>query len=153
MKKTLGDIHREDEKKNPKKGEELSQSGSTSGTSVMRKPRAEDILEAARASGSGPVENSICNITLYRNGLVVGDSGTFRSFDDPANEAFVKSLLAGEVPRELEAEIRGTTTSSDIGVNIINRSTEDYIKPFVAFSTAGFSLGKRRVFSWIIYLT
>jgi UBX domain-containing protein 1 len=50
------------------------------------------------AKGSEPKNN--LKITLYSNGFVI-DDGQFRPYDGPENQAFMKELNEGYVPREL----------------------------------------------------
>jgi hypothetical protein len=50
------------------------------------------------------------------------------------------------VPEELEDEARKKFPgSNDVGVNIINKTNEDYNPGFVAFQSQGFSLGSSSV--------
>ena len=142
------------EGKNDPEVEQFSQSGSSSGTSVMRAtPDAGDIqaiIANARAQSLGNVERNICNITLYRNGFVVGD-GQFRSLQDSGNSDFLEALKNGEVPQEMEEEARSQfgPEVKEIGVNLVNKSNEDFEQEpkFVAFTSDGHSMGSSTVSS------
>lgn len=88
----IGDFGKEDEGK-----DQFSQSGTSSGTSVMRGPSDIDaIIANARAQSMQSAAPNVCNITLYRNGFVVGQGG-FRSLRDPQNAEFVDALKNGFV--------------------------------------------------------
>jgi UBX domain-containing protein 1 len=92
-----------------------------------------------RASEGGERSDARNNITLtfYKNGFVVAD-GDLRRYDDPANAAFLASVDRGEVPAELGAKAR----SGEIGIDVNNKKTEDYVPPaYRAFSGAGGVVG------------
>ena len=76
--------------------------------------------------------------TQYRDGFVV-DDGPYRRLDDPANADFLRSLAAGQTPRELMAD--AGEGSADVVVGLIDKRKEDYKETFRSFSGQGTSLG------------
>jgi UBX domain-containing protein 1 len=77
------------------------------------------------------------SITFYKNGFVL-DEGELRPYEDPANRAFLDAIDRGEMPPELGAKVR----TGEVGVDVQNRRTEDYVAPpYRAFSGAGSSVG------------
>uniref|UniRef100_A0A2P2J833 UBX domain-containing protein n=1 Tax=Rhizophora mucronata TaxID=61149 RepID=A0A2P2J833_RHIMU len=52
-------------------------------------------------------------VTLWRNGFTV-DDGPLRRFDDPANTAFLESIMKSECPKELEPADRRTKVHLDL---------------------------------------
>eukprot|EP01006_Ploeotia_vitrea_P009692 TRINITY_DN23844_c0_g1_i1.p1 TRINITY_DN23844_c0_g1~~TRINITY_DN23844_c0_g1_i1.p1 ORF type:complete len:258 (-),score=153.43 TRINITY_DN23844_c0_g1_i1:609-1382(-) len=139
--------------KNPKqKNEFFTSQGHQSGTGVLRPTERDamgNLISAARANSGagapGATANNIGVITVYANGFIIGD-GEFRDSSEAENKAFVDDLLAGEVPRELEKEVKkqfGNTVSS-VGVQLVDKSKETYVPPKPKFSFAnskGQSLG------------
>jgi UBX domain-containing protein 1 len=144
--RSLNDKKKE-EKQQEEEQEVLSQSGTTSGTAVIRptnrqQPDTAMIAQLAKAQQhNAPLNNHISNITLYRNGFLV-DNGTFRHSNDPNNAQFIQDLLQGNVPEELrDTAIQRFGAEAEVGVNLINKTNEDYNPGFVAFQSQGFSLG------------
>jgi hypothetical protein len=91
---------------------------------------------------------NVCKITLYSNGFFVGDEedGKFRDNSDPKNKAFIAQLKKGEVPDELEADIRSSLppNTREVGVGLVDKTSESYTAPPEKFSFAkstGNSLG------------
>lgn len=79
-------------------------------------------------------------IKFWRNGFSV-DDGPLRSYDDPANEDFLRSIRHGDVPRELFALAQGR---GEINLNMEDHKTEDYVpvkKPLKPFTGEGHRLG------------
>eukprot|EP00474_Spongospora_subterranea_P009384 CRZ09842.1 hypothetical protein [Spongospora subterranea] len=133
-----------------RKMEEFQQGGSQSGTAVFRPVRdlPDAIIDAGARqaqNGMGPVAEAVLRITVYRNGFLISDpAGTtpdrFRDIQDPGNQEFMRSLVAGEVPTELEQQLQGRKSKQDIGVQLIDKRGETYDPPFEAFSGAGNAL-------------
>lgn len=73
-------------------------------------------------------------LTFYANGFQV-DDGPLRSFDDPANEAFLADVNRGVVPREMEQSGVG-----DVSITLVDKKGETYVekkKKVVPFSGGG----------------
>jgi hypothetical protein len=79
-----------------------------------------------------------------QNGFVIGD-GDFRDSKEPANERCLQELMEGNVPRELEREVRQQFPGAhQVGVNLVNRSQVEFVEPEPKFSfekSQGQSLG------------
>lgn len=116
---------------------------------------ADRIIErAAAAGGSGsggsssssgaPPRDGRVSIVFYKNGFVVND-GELRSFEDPANAAFLASINKGEVPAEIIAERgpgRRRGEEPEIEVDLSDKRTEEYVPPpYRAFGGAGSAVG------------
>ena len=127
--------------------EEFSVGGKTSTTAVYR-PTTSDIIRKARgdttaAAGGGDGDNAIANITLYANGFAVND-GAFHDTSDDSNQAFMKDLNEGNVPRRLEALLKEQgqlPKSRTISVNLVDKHTEHFKPKFDFRKTHGQSLG------------
>ncbi|CEP03929.1 hypothetical protein PBRA_003536 [Plasmodiophora brassicae] len=105
--------------------EEFSQGGHQSGTAVLRPVR-----------GDAPIDT---------NGFIVtnpdGTDGPFRDAARPDNQRFMADLLAQRVPEELEPQVRQASgAAQDVGVNLVSKTSEDYVPAFQAFQGQGFSL-------------
>jgi hypothetical protein len=133
-----------------------------SGTSVMRptnrggpgQPAAgndiDSLIAAAKqkqaaASGEAAPEANIGHICLYKNGFIIGD-GEFRDVSDAKNKAFLQALQGGDVPPELERELRQQwgPAVDRVGVSLKDKSQETYTPPPPKFNFAtsqGQSLG------------
>jgi len=137
------------DKKNPRT-EEFNMGGAQSSTAVQRPVRGRDgtltgdLAEHARAANHRPEDvPSSSTITLYRNGFIVGQ-GAFRDLAVPANQTILAALKKGEVPREIEADLAAGSDERDVGVTLVNHSTEDYVPPKAKFdfkTSQGQSLG------------
>lgn len=114
---------------------------------------ADKIIERAAAAGgaggssgasSGEPRDGRVSITFYKNGFVV-NNGDLRSFEDPANAAFLAAINKGEVPAEIIAERaagRRRGEEPEIEVNLSDKRTEDYVPPpYRAFGGAGSAVG------------
>ncbi|CAI5462074.1 unnamed protein product [Closterium sp. Yama58-4] len=79
-------------------------------------------------------------VTFYLNGFTV-DDGPLRQLHDPANAAFLKSILErGECPRELQS----ADPNEDVELNLLRNNSEWTPPPepkYVAFSGQGRTLG------------
>eukprot|EP00178_Gracilaria_changii_P005358 TRINITY_DN187_c0_g1_i10.p1 TRINITY_DN187_c0_g1~~TRINITY_DN187_c0_g1_i10.p1 ORF type:complete len:427 (+),score=85.04 TRINITY_DN187_c0_g1_i10:146-1282(+) len=76
-------------------------------------------------------------LTFYANGFQV-DEGPLRSFDDPANEAFLEDVNRGVVPREMEESGVG-----DVSITLVDKKGETFVekkKKVVPFSGGGMKL-------------
>lgn len=132
-----------DEKKDTE-NEELAQQGATSGTAVIR---ARDIIDAARNQGADGVDSPTAVITLYSNGFMLGES-EFKAFSNPENQEFAEDLRNGVVPRAMEAMVKAECPdATQIGVQLVDKSGEEFEEPFKAFSTAGHSMGSSAISS------
>lgn len=83
-----------------------------------------------------------------QNGFIIGE-GEFRDSKDPANERCLRELMEGNVPRELEPAVREQFPGAhQVGINLVNRTQEEYVPPPPKFSFAesqGHSLGGQGV--------
>ena len=76
-------------------------------------------------------------ITMYANGFTI-DDGPFRPLDDPENQAFIKDVGRGLIPRELEAGAK----NGAFNLELVDKRGDEYTPPsYVAFSGGGHSLG------------
>ncbi|CAI5974833.1 unnamed protein product [Closterium sp. NIES-64] len=79
-------------------------------------------------------------VTFYLNGFTV-DEGPLRQLQDPANAAFLKSILErGECPRELQS----ADPNEDVELNLLRNNSQWTPPPepkYVAFSGQGRTLG------------
>jgi len=85
---------------------------------------------------SGAEDRNIGTITVYKNGLVIGND--FRDSSDPKNAAFLQDLKKGVVPAELEAICRrewGPQVAA-VGVNLVDKSSDVYTPPKPKFDFA-----------------
>lgn len=76
---------------------------------------------------------------LWSNGFSI-DNGPLRSYQDPANLAFLDAVKRGEVPAELRQQLRGRECT----VNIMDKRGQDFETPkssAKAFSGEGYTLG------------
>lgn len=74
------------------------------------------------------------NLTFYANGFTV-DDGPLRRLDDPENEALLRDVNRGAVPREMEEPGVG-----DVSIRLIDKKGEEYVPPkkkVVPFSGGG----------------
>mmetsp|Transcript_7383 Transcript_7383/g.21830 ORF Transcript_7383/g.21830 Transcript_7383/m.21830 type:complete len:256 (+) Transcript_7383:205-972(+) len=95
---------------------------------------------AAAARGDGPAEGAAkTTVTVYSNGFVVGD-GPFRASDgSPENEAFLRDVGRGLVPRELEE--RAAQSGAAMNLELVDKRGEAYEPPaYTAFSGGGQTL-------------
>jgi len=133
-----------------KKFEMFSQDGSQSGTGVLRpvkqdKDEMNALMQKQQSEGmkaSGTLDQSII---IYKNGFQIGEDGEFRSSENPQNQQFIASIKKGQLPHELEPLLREKfgTDAKSLGVNIVNRETEEFkviVPKFVAFEGTGHSL-------------
>jgi len=151
------------EKKDPKKDkkeeklEEFSQNGKTSGTSVLRpvnrngNGNPNDLAEIVKNAKSQKAVSSEANdrnlgvITIYSNGFRIGD-GEFRESKLENNKIFIEDLKKGNVPRELEGEIKKEWGDvPTVGVQLVNKITETFsptkkTTPFEFSKSVGHSL-------------
>jgi UBX domain-containing protein 1 len=75
-------------------------------------------------------------IIMYRDGFIV-DDGPYRRLDDPINADFLRSLAAGQTPREFYTQQnRGVIT-----VGLVDKRSHDYVPQFESFSGTGTTLG------------
>lgn len=133
--------------------EEFSVGGAQSATSVLRPTKKDDpilagLMEQAKNHQGDPTgtklaqERCVGEITLYKNGLKIGD-GEFRSTSDPANQEFIAALQRGEVPAELEQEVRaqhGPNVDS-ISIQLVNKMSEEFVPKFSFAKSKGQALG------------
>jgi len=84
-------------------------------------------------------------IKFWRTGFSV-DDGPLRNFNDPENDAFIREIRQGIIPKELEAQSKGKI----ISVNLMDKSNEDYVVPkpvLKSFFWAGTSTRRRQTSS------
>jgi len=156
----LGGVKKEEPKKDT---EQFSSSGHTSSTAVWRPaPGAgagagagagsgapggmQDIIAKAKGQqhATDAQDRSVGTITLYANGFILGE-GEFRDSKDAKNAGFLKALMAGDVPDELEAECRREWGNvENVRVNLVDKSRDTYVPPKAKFNfseSQGMSLG------------
>jgi len=76
--------------------------------------------QAARGGAAEPAPNRrMVAVTVYRNGFTV-DNGPLRNLSDPANQAFMESLVQGYCPQEL------VQNGQPADVKLENKLEEDY---------------------------
>ena len=149
----LADLKREEEEKG--KGNELFAGGldgrgGGSGLNVLGPPgggggqpagvfdglMGQAVSASDAATRGGPAER-LARITLYSNGFQV-DDGPLRDPASPENEQFLRALMSGKVPAELQAQ------GSEVEVDLVDKRAETYEAPlppsYIAFSGAGNSL-------------
>ncbi|XP_008658234.1 plant UBX domain-containing protein 5-like isoform X1 [Zea mays] len=95
-----------------------------------RKNNTDEIFKQAKKKGakqernaSQPPEEITHNIHFWRNGFTVND-GPLRSFDDPANAPFLKSIKDSDCPTELVP----ADEKSIVNVNLV-RTEEEFTEP------------------------
>ncbi|CAD6336179.1 unnamed protein product [Miscanthus lutarioriparius] len=89
-----------------------------------RKNNTDEVFKQAKRKGlSKPPEEIVHNIYFWRNGFTVND-GPLRSFDDPANASFLKSIKDSVCPTELEP----ADGKSKVNVNLV-RKEEEFTEP------------------------
>jgi len=91
------------------------------------------------ASQPPPVEDIEVTLKMWKSGFSV-DDGELRSYDDPNNRDFLRSIQRGEIPNELIRMARG----GEVGLNMEDHRQEEYVAPkqkFKAFQCAGQRLG------------
>ncbi|CAK9111417.1 Probable magnesium transporter NIPA8 [Durusdinium trenchii] len=101
------------------------------------------IFSKAAQEGEGGIDalgedTPVVIVRFFRNGFQVGD-GPLRSFDDPANKAFLAEIHQGYCPAEL------VKNGKPSAIKLDERRGEDYVEPpppaYVAFSGGGQSAG------------
>ncbi|XP_006657164.2 plant UBX domain-containing protein 4-like [Oryza brachyantha] len=95
--------------------------------------------ESSEPDAPQPPENIVHNIYFWTNGFTVND-GPLRSFDDPANASFLKSIKNSDCPSELEP----VDKRSKVNVNLIRKEENcpKPAKPVAPFQGGGKTLGK-----------
>jgi UBX domain-containing protein 1 len=83
--------------------------GGGSGLAVEGRPEhVKKLYEQAAGHGRGvadrPEGTTATKVTLYKNGFIV-DGGEFRDLEIPENRAFMDTLTAGHVPKEVRVDI------------------------------------------------
>jgi len=84
-------------------------------------------------------EPKLIVIKFWQNGFSI-DDGPLRNPQDESNARFMDSIKKGEIPDELRQRAKG----GEVGVNIEDHRTEDYVKPkqtLQAFTGKGHTLG------------
>lgn len=131
--------------------EEFNQGGKTSSTAVIRpngkgNDSISDLLAQSRGNQPGaPGQTMKACIILYANGFKIGEEGEFRDISDPNNALLVKEIKEGNVPTELQEELRKEFADGDtLGVNLVDKSSETFYPPPPKFdfnASQGNSLG------------
>ncbi len=65
-------------------------------------------------------------LKMWQNGFSI-DDGELRDYNDPANRAFLASVMSGRIPEELVRAARG----GEVHVNMEDHKHEAYVKPKV----------------------
>lgn len=146
----LGPVKKGDDKKGgEKKDEEFNVGGAKSNTAVLRPVKGADLMDSliksARANAEGGKEAMRTGvlITIYKNGFQVA-GGEFRDLKVPENVKYLEALNDGEVPEELEREIRknlGQEKASHVQIQLVNKQDENYVPKFDFKQTQGTALG------------
>ncbi|KAF0931377.1 hypothetical protein E2562_004515 [Oryza meyeriana var. granulata] len=94
--------------------------------------------ESTEPDAPQPPENIVHNIYFWTNGFTVND-GPLRSFDDPANASFLKSIKNSDCPSELEPADK----RSKVNVNLIRKEENcpEPVKHAAPFQGEGKPLG------------
>ncbi len=100
---------------------------------------AADEEEASAATAANADDGIVSRVvTFWQNGFTV-DDGPLRTFDDPANVAFMESIGRGEAPAELAPRSR----TERVNINLVQRH-EPYVPPkepkYKAFGGSGRTL-------------
>lgn len=95
-------------------------------------------MQQLASSSSGPLPSDHVQVTVYRNGFVVGD-GPFRPISDPLNKKFMDEMAQGRCPAELQSN-----PDQPVHVALHDKRGEDYKEPpapaYTKFSGEGNSL-------------
>lgn len=137
--------------------EEFSVGGKTSSTAVIRPNNGagrdggqsiSDLMNHARQSqvGGPPQGGTALNIIVYQNGFKLGEKGEFRDISEPQNQAFLEQIKQGNVPDELQEELRELLgpAATNVGIGLENKMSEVFVppkKPFDFSKSEGKSLG------------
>lgn len=73
-----------------------------------------------------PPEPREFTLKMWSNGFSI-DDGELRDYNDPANRAFLQSVMSGRIPTELVREARG----GEVHVNMEDHKAEEFVKPKV----------------------
>jgi len=94
---------------------------------------------APLTSEPAPAEDIEVTLKMWKNGFSV-DDGQLRTYDDPDNRDFLRSIQRGEIPNELIRMARG----GEVGLNMEDHRQEEFVAPkqkFKAFQCSGQRLG------------
>jgi len=94
---------------------------------------------APLTSEPAPAEDIEVTLKMWKNGFSV-DDGQIRTYDDPENRDFLRSIQRGEIPNELIRMARG----GEVGLNMEDHRQEEFVAPkhkFKAFQCSGQRLG------------
>lgn len=81
-----------------------------------------------------------CRITFWKNGFTV-DDGPLRAYAEPRNEEFLRAINQGAVPEEL----RQRTAGGELGVQLVDRKTQERPTPRAAARAQPFACAGRRL--------
>lgn len=145
--KELADYKKKDDKDDKKKTTSYA-GGEKSGIAVENHDapdnHIENIIKKAKEGSKkdnkdGPPKTEL-KITLYSNGFVVGENGTFRDYEAPENKEFMKELNDGYVPNEIRGKYK-----DGVSVGLEDRRKDTYRPPtppkYTAYSGSGMSMG------------
>lgn len=94
---------------------------------------------APLTSEPAPAEDIEVTLKMWKNGFSV-DDGQLRTYDDPDNRDFLRSIQRGEIPNELIRMARG----GEVGLNMEDHRQEEFVvakQKFKAFKGSGQRLG------------
>ncbi|OMO88860.1 hypothetical protein CCACVL1_08159 [Corchorus capsularis] len=94
--------------------------------------------ETVAAAPPPPPEIVTHNVTFWRNGFTI-DDGPLRQLDDPANAAFLESVMNSQCPKELEPADKRTKV--DLHLFRRDENYNEPKKPKSAFHGVGRTLG------------
>lgn len=86
-----------------------------------------------------PAEDLEVTLKMWKNGFSL-DDGQLRTYEDPDNRDFLRSIQRGEIPNELIRMARG----GEVGLNMEDHRQEEFVAPkqkFKAFGCGGQRLG------------
>jgi len=136
---SLSDLRKKEEEDKGKKTDSYA-GGDKSGLAIEHPDDQWGRMQQNAAAGSGgPLPEDHVNVTVYRNGFVVGD-GPFRPNSDPLNKRFLDEVSMGRCPEELQ---RGRTEPVHVAMH--DKRSEDYKEPpppaYTKFSGEGNTMG------------
>lgn len=139
---SLDDLKKKDEE--DKKGTQSYAGGEKSGLAIQNPGGGDDEqwkrMQQIASSSSGPLPTDHVQVTVYRNGFIVGN-GPFRPLSDPLNKKFMDEMAQGRCPSELQAS---GDQPQPVHVALHDKRGEDYKEPpppaYTKFSGEGNSL-------------
>eukprot|EP00386_Alphamonas_edax_P007014 GDKI01022979.1.p1 GENE.GDKI01022979.1~~GDKI01022979.1.p1 ORF type:complete len:248 (+),score=85.93 GDKI01022979.1:125-868(+) len=123
----LGDFRKDAGQPKDDKGTDSYAGGEKSGIAIQNP--TDDLMQHR---GTGPMPAGSKMVTLYRNGFTIND-GPFRPSTDPENAKFIKEILAGYAPAELQEGAQG----GSVHIAMNDKRQEDYKPPAAGSGGSG----------------